>query len=74
MEVRSGEVANTHFRTNRYFCISGNWYFSTRENLQIGPFESRDDAEVEMMFFMRHLRENGQFAEQQAVNSANSIG
>ncbi len=62
---REGEVATTHFRTARYFCISGEWFFSTRENLQVGPFEARDDAEVELMFFLRHVREGGLYAQPQ---------
>ncbi|MEE8059858.1 MAG: DUF6316 family protein [Pseudomonadales bacterium] len=59
MQTRGGEVATSHCRTGRYFGISGEWFFSTRENLQIGPFSDRDDAEVELMFFLRHIQEGG---------------
>lgn len=59
MQCRSGEVANAHGRTDRYFCISGEWFFSTRENLQIGPFLTYDAAEVEMIMFLRHMQEGG---------------
>lgn len=43
-----------HIRNNRYFMISGQWYFSTRENLQIGPFSSFDEAEIELGYFLNH--------------------
>ncbi len=62
MEIRCGESGNTHFRTARFFCISGDWYFSTRENLQVGPFSNRDEAEGELMLFLRHVNEGGIFA------------
>lgn len=58
-EIRSGEGESPHFRTGRYYCISGEWFFSTRENLHIGPFDDRLDAEIELMFFLRHLGEGG---------------
>ncbi len=72
MLTRSGEGINTRFRTERYFCICGEWFFSTRENLQIGPFQNRDDAEVELMFVLRHLGEGGIYAVQPAFNSYSS--
>lgn len=33
------------FRTDRFFCVSGEWYFSTRENENFGPFASHQQAE-----------------------------
>jgi len=62
MDYRNGETINTHFRAERFFCISGLWYFSTRENLQVGPFAQREDAELELMFFLRHINEGGIYA------------
>ncbi len=62
MEYRDGETKVGGFRTNRYFCISGQWFFSTREHLQVGPFSSRDEAEMELLFFLRHLGEWGVYA------------
>jgi|ADIF01.1.fsa_nt_gi hypothetical protein len=62
MDYRNGETTNTHFRAKRFFCISGLWYFATRENLQVGPFAQQDDAELELIFFLRHLNEGGIYA------------
>lgn len=69
MTNREGETAATHLRTTRYYCISGQWFFSTRENLQVGPFQSQDDAQVQLMLFLRHLGEGGIYAQQQAAGS-----
>lgn len=62
MQCRMGETATESFRAPRYFCISGEWYFSSRENLQVGPFASRDDAELELLIFLRHVDEGGIYA------------
>ena len=50
----------TRFRSDRFFCEGGKWYFSTRENTTKGPYESREDAEAELMLYLRELqtREN----------------
>ena len=62
MEYRAGEAGTENSRTPRYFCISGQWYFSSRENLQMGPFPSLDDAEMELLMFLRHVNEGGIYA------------
>lgn len=60
MQCRVGEqVCGGHARTNRFFCIGSDWYFSARENLRIGPFGNRDDAEIEAQLFLRHICEGG---------------
>lgn len=50
---RSGETRNIPFRSNRYFCINGTWYFMTREGTQMGPFIDKREAEAELMMFIR---------------------
>lgn len=35
----------SRFRTDRFFCVSGDWYFSTREQKDFGPFASHEQAE-----------------------------
>ena len=50
---RSGESRNIPFRTNRYFSTNGAWYFMTREGVEMGPFIDKDDAEAELMMFIR---------------------
>ena len=49
------------FRSDRFFCEEGKWYFSTRENTIKGPYESREDAEAELMLYLRELQNRENF-------------
>ncbi|MDH5735832.1 MAG: DUF6316 family protein, partial [Gammaproteobacteria bacterium] len=50
---RTGEDRNIPFRTDRYFCSNGEWYFLTRGGGQQGPFSSKADMEGELMLYLR---------------------
>lgn len=67
MHTRHGEMENTYFRTGRCFCICGEWYFSTRENSQVGPFENKDDIDVELIFYLRKFINNNPQIDTQAL-------
>lgn len=43
---RSGEEGSVPTRHGRFQQKGNYWYYSTREGVDIGPFDSRDDAEV----------------------------
>ena len=43
---RSGEQGNVPTRNKRYFQKENYWYYTTREGVKIGPFDSLPDAEV----------------------------
>jgi hypothetical protein len=62
MQCRIGEAVTSSFRAPRFFCISGQWYFSSRENLKVGPFPTLVDAEMELLVFLRHVDEGGIYA------------
>lgn len=56
MQYRRGESASkTWYRSDRLFCLNGQWFFSTRENINMGPFASRAEAEIELAQFIRHV-------------------
>jgi Domain of unknown function (DUF6316) len=57
MNVRSGEESNSWFRSDRMLHVNENWYFVTRENTQEGPFSSRNEAENELMLYIRHTND-----------------
>ena len=52
------------FRTDRFFVVSGCWYFTTREREDFGPFENRAEAETRLSQYldtqaiMQHLRDS----------------
>lgn len=50
---RTGEARNIPFRSNRYYCVNGTWFFMTREGSQLGPFIDKREAEAELMMFIR---------------------
>lgn len=46
--VRSNEEARVWFRSDRvYLHAHGSWYFRTREGVEIGPYDTRFEAEIE---------------------------
>ena len=57
MEVRCGEEDKTWFRSERFLRIGDGWYFLTRENTQEGPFASRQEAERELYYYIRQMRQ-----------------
>jgi len=61
---RTGDRENTHFfRSQRLFAVNDQWYFSTRERLDQGPYATRAEAEQEMLaytkIFKKHQRQTG---------------
>ena len=42
---RTGEKGRLPKRKSRFFKIEGYWYYSTREGMDIGPFDSVSAAE-----------------------------
>jgi len=43
---REGEQGSVPERSGRFLKKHGYWYYSTREGVDIGPFDSRSEAEV----------------------------
>lgn len=43
---RAGEQGNFPERNQRFFQKASYWYYSTREGVDIGPFDSLSEAEV----------------------------
>ena len=57
-QARKSEDAKTWFRSERvYLADQGMWYFRTREGVDIGPYDSQFEAEIESGLFSELLRE-----------------
>lgn len=52
---RAGEIGNIPVRTDRFFAAQGEWFFSTREGLPIGPFEDKQDAQQGLGDFIEFM-------------------
>lgn len=44
IQVRSGELQRSWIRSERFFQMNGVWFFSTREGIDVGPFDSEAEA------------------------------
>ena len=47
MDHRKNEPVQTRFRSHRIFRANEYWYFHTREGIDVGPYESQLEAEIE---------------------------
>lgn len=52
---RAGEAGRFPARQDRFFSVSGDWYFKTREGAPIGPFDDRDDARRGLNDFLEFM-------------------
>ena len=55
MRVRSGDNKKFYFRGDRFYHTTVGWWFSTRENTELGPFNSEEDASVELCLYIRSI-------------------
>jgi hypothetical protein len=46
MDARQGEAPKMRFRGSHVFPAGGKWYFNTREGIDVGPFATRGEAEI----------------------------
>jgi hypothetical protein len=53
---RTGEQGSVPSRHGRYLQKDGYWYYSTREGVDIGPFDSREDAEIGVGEFIEFIQ------------------
>ncbi len=64
---RRDERSKTWFRCDRVFHTNGRWYFHTREGIDIGPYESQLEAEIEAGMLKELIKNSGVNGESLAV-------
>ena len=52
LEARADEEDKFWFRSDRFFSSGSQWYFTTRENRDVGPYGTREDAEHGLKLFI----------------------
>jgi len=57
MTVRPGEENKNWFRSERFMHVNDQWYFTTREMTEKGPFTSKQEAENELILYIRHIND-----------------
>jgi hypothetical protein len=40
---------------DRFVSQNGEWFYTTREGEERGPFSSRDEAQGDLIIYLRHL-------------------
>ena len=48
-----GDSPRLHFQSNRFVCQNGEWFYMTREGEERGPFESKKEAEGDLILYIR---------------------
>lgn len=48
-----GDNTPIHFQVDRFVQQNGEWFYMTREGEERGPFESKEDAEGDLIFYIR---------------------
>ena len=67
MASRKGELELSHFRSDRFAMVNGNWFFTTRENTIEGPFTTRLDAENALERYLE-IMQSQFFSDKEVVN------
>ena len=66
--ARRNEPERVWFRSDRVFLSSGEWWFQTREGVDVGPYESQFEAEIEAGLLKELLKDSsGSYASQSAI-------
>ncbi len=53
---KDDEVEKTRYRSNRFFVVDGDWYFTTREGHDIGPYGNRISASSGLDVYIRCMK------------------
>lgn len=57
MENREGEGLGVVFRADRFYYVNNEWFFSAREGIERGPFQSREEASSELLVYIHDISE-----------------
>lgn len=56
-----GDVGKKYFQVDRFVQQNGEWFYVTREGVERGPFESKEEAKGDLIAHMRHLKKMEDF-------------
>ncbi len=55
IDCRTGESGNIPFRSGRFYNVDSKWYFSSREQSDIGPFQNKDEANDALTVYLKDV-------------------
>ncbi|MYM63612.1 DUF6316 family protein [Pseudomaricurvus sp. HS19] len=56
ISIRQGEQGQPPHRSERFFKKETYWYYTTREGVEIGPYDNRSMAEEGCALFVDYIR------------------
>mgnify|MGYP007012736374 FL=1 len=56
--LRNSEDKGVYFRSDRFYEVDKKHYFSTREGIEIGPFRSKNEADLDFERFIGRIEKN----------------
>ncbi len=67
---RKGELGAVPFRSGRFFYIDSKWYFACREGKEVGPFPSKQAAEMALAEYIAHMQSTDEPRTEESVSSS----
>jgi len=58
-----GKDGKHYYQMDRFVLQNGEWFYMTREGEERGPFESKEDAEGDMIVYLRHCHNMEEFGQ-----------
>ncbi|HHJ35238.1 MAG TPA: hypothetical protein ENJ87_05695 [Gammaproteobacteria bacterium] len=52
---QDSQISLVHFQMNRFIHQNGEWFYSTREGNERGPFMTKEDAADDLSAYVYHL-------------------
>ncbi|SFM01887.1 hypothetical protein SAMN04487963_1042 [Marinobacter zhejiangensis] len=57
MDMRQGEEPKSWFRSSRFVSVNGQFFYQTREGTTEGPFDSQNEAAMDLLLYLRHVED-----------------
>ena len=52
----SDDIGNEHSREDRFFSLDDLWYFTTREGVVMGPYDTEQEAKAELNSYINFVK------------------
>ena len=57
------EQSKLFYKVDRFVQQNGEWFYITREGDERGPFESRSEAQGDLVDYLRHMHKMAEFGQ-----------
>jgi hypothetical protein len=61
MPRKTDKDKKVYFQMDRFVQQNGEWFYDSREGVQRGPFETREDAEADLVFYILECHKKDNF-------------